>query len=172
MSRFTFALTIAFAAAVSAQAPADPVGIPRDYTHFEQVRSMSTQGANAQSGFVRLNGPAATVTSAEAPKYPYGSVAVMEWWSIAKDEQGKPRRDAGGGLVKDAVVRLDVMRKERGFGAGYQDDRSGEWEFASYAPDGKLLTTAAEGKACAGCHKKAGETRDFVYVGRFKPATK
>ena len=68
------------------------------------------------------------------PKYPYGSVAVMEWWSIAKDEQGQPRRDVAGGLVKDALVQADVMRKERGFGAAYQDDRSGEWEFASYTP--------------------------------------
>jgi hypothetical protein len=170
MSRFTFALMIAFAAAVSAQTPADPVGFPRDLAHFEQVRTMSTQGANAQIGFVKLNGPAATVTSAEAPKYPYGSVAVMEWWSIAKDEQGQPRRDAAGKPVKDALVKFDVMRKERGFGAGYQDGRSGEWEYASYSPDGKLLTTAAEGKACASCHKKAGEARDFVYVGRFTPA--
>ena len=168
MSRFTFALTFALTAAATAQTPADPVGFP-PHQQFEHVRTMSTEGANAQIGFVRLNGPAASVTSGETRAYPYGSVLVMEWWSIAKDGQGQPRRDAAGKLMKDALVKLDVMRKERGYGAGYQDGRSGEWEYASYSPDGKLLTTAAEGKACASCHKKAGETRDFVYVGRFTP---
>lgn len=162
-------MTIAFATALSAQTPADPVGFP-PHQQFEQVRSMATEGANAQLGFVRLNGPAATVTSGDTRTYPYGSVLVMEWWSIAKDGQGQPRRDAAGKLMRDALVKLDVMRKERGYGAGYQEGRSGEWEYASYSPEGKLLTTAAEGKACASCHKKAGETRDFVYAGRFTPA--
>jgi hypothetical protein len=68
---------------------------------------------------------------------------------------------------KGEVVRLDVMRREAGYGAAYGDKRAGEWEFASYKPDGSPIEPKIDAAACAACHAKPGVARDFVFRGRF-----
>ncbi len=138
---------------VAAERTVDPVGHPAGYQSFQQVRAFDRK-QDSTHGTVFLNPAAAGVTTAGQP-YPYGSVVVMEWRKNDKD---------------GALIRLDVMRKERGFGAAYGADKNGEWEYASYSPDGKLTTDAAASLSCAKCHLKAGTARDFVYVGRFAPA--
>ena len=139
--------------ALAAQHAEDRVGHPAGYQSFQQVRSFDRKQAPTH-GTVFLNAPAATVTTA-GQAYPYGSVLVMEWRNDGKD---------------GAIVRLDVMRKERGYGAAYGADKNGDWEYASYSPEGKLVTDAAASLACAKCHLKAGTEKDFVYVGRFPAA--
>jgi hypothetical protein len=134
-----------------AQRAEDPVGHPAGYKSFEQVRSMD-RPQEPTHGTVFLNTAAASITTAGQP-YPYGSVLIMEWRKGGKDGE---------------VARLDVMRKERGYGNAYGADKNGEWEYASYSPDGKLVTDAAASLACAKCHLKAGAAKDFVYIGRFK----
>ena len=136
-----------------AAAQQDPVGHPAGYKSFEQVRSMD-RPQESSHGTVFLNTPAASIKKAGEP-YPYGSVLIMEWRKGGKDGD---------------VARLDVMRKERGYGAGYGADKNGDWEYASYSPDGKLMTDAAASLACAKCHLKAGVSKDFVYIGRFAPS--
>jgi hypothetical protein len=136
----------------AAQQSGDPVGHPAGYKSFERVRSMDRK-QDPTHGTVFLNAPAATVTTAGQP-YPHGSVLVMEWRKGGRDGE---------------IARLDVMRKERGYGAAYGADQNGDWEYASYSPDGKLITDAAASLACAKCHLKAGAAKDFVYIGRFAP---
>jgi hypothetical protein len=137
---------------VAAQRAEDPVGHPAGYQSFQQVRSMDRK-QEPTHGTVFLNAPAATVTTAGQP-YPFGSVLIMEWRKGGKDGE---------------IARLDVMRKERGYGAAYGASKNGDWEYASYSPDGKLITDAAASLACAQCHLKAWTAKDFVYVGRFAP---
>ena len=149
MNRLVAALVIcATTAAAAAQVAEDVVRYPSTYASFKQVRTITVK-QDPPHGTVFLNAEAA---SAERASYPYGSVVVMEW-----------RKDGPAG----AIARLDVMRKEKGFGASYGPDRTGEWEYASYSPDGKLVTNAAQARACAQCHAKAGAAKDFVYVGKF-----
>jgi len=100
------------------------------------------------------------------PPYPYGSVIVMEFANSVRDGEGQPLRDAKGALVKGDIARIDVMRRERGFGAGYGEQRAGEWEFASYRPDGSLLMAPANSANCAACHRNAGAEKDFVFHSR------
>jgi hypothetical protein len=155
MKRVLLASSVIWCAvlSVSAQQPADPVGHPAGYKSFEQVRSMD-RPQEPSHGTVFLNPAAASIKQAGEP-YPLGSIAVMEWRKGGKDGE---------------VARLDVMRKERGYGAAYGADKNGDWEYASYSPDGKLITDAAASLACANCHLKAGAAKDFVYIGRFAPA--
>ena len=112
------------------------------------------------------NERAASVRSSEDLPYPYGSVIVMETAGAIKDEQGKPRVDDKGQLRKGGVIGLHVMRREKGFGEAYGENRSGEWEYVEYRPDGTYLTPPNKSFACAECHVKAGRDRDFVYRGR------
>jgi hypothetical protein len=138
---------------VAAERGQDPVGHPAGYQSFPQVRSIDRK-QDPTHGTVFLNAAAAGVTTAGQP-YPFGSVVIMEWRKGGKEGE---------------IARLDVMRKEKGYGAAYGADKNGDWEYASYSPDGKLLTDAAASLACAKCHLKAGAARDFVYAGRFAPA--
>jgi len=138
------------AASVAAQPAPDPVGHPNGYQAFEQVRSMDRK-QEPTHGTVFVNAQAASIKTAGQP-YPYGSVLIMEWRKGGKEGE---------------IARLDVMRKEKGYGTAYGADQNGDWEYASYSPDGKLITDAAASLACAKCHLKAGAGKDFVYVGRF-----
>jgi hypothetical protein len=72
-----------------------------------------------------------------------------------------------GHYRKDKALGLHVMGKERGFGEAYRQDRTGEWEYVEYRPDGTYITLPEKSQVCAHCHLKAGRDKDFVYGGRF-----
>src|SRR6185312_9835971 len=110
------------------------------------------------------NEPAAAVAAAGKASYPYGSVLVMEFAQMLQDAGGKPLRDASGNLQRGSVFRVDVMRREPGFGEAYGKNRTGEWEYVSYKVDGSFSTPPAGTASCAACHlNKAGEANDFVF---------
>ncbi len=142
------------------------VPFPKDYQNFFQEIRASNKTAQTQLGTIYANAPAASVKELVKLPYPDGSVIVMEWAEPVKDAKGELLLDANGNWRKGPVVRVDVMRREKGFGVEYGDKRAGEWEFASYRPDGSLLPSAQSPSACAACHVKAAE-RDYVFRGRF-----
>jgi plastocyanin len=55
------------------------------------------------------------------------------------------------------------MRKERNFGTAYGPNRSGEWEYVAYRPDGTYATPPQNTASCSICHQLAGANRDFVF---------
>lgn len=120
-------------------------------------------------GTIYANERAASVKEMGQLPYPEGSVIVMEWAEPLKDSAGVLLVDANGLWRKGKVVRIDVMRRERGYGEAYGGKRVGEWEFASYKTDGSYFQPPAKPAACAACHQEAGAERDFVYRGRFPP---
>jgi hypothetical protein len=101
------------------------------------------------------NAAAASVTNAAQLPYPYGSVIVMETAKLPKGGAGKPE-----------AFKMHVMRREKDFGRAYEANRSGEWEYVEYRPDGSYLTPPAKSAACSACHVKAGAGKDFVYQAR------
>jgi hypothetical protein len=109
------------------------------------------------------NDLATSITASSQLPYPYGTVIAMEFAHGTRDGEGQILRDPKGVPLKADVARVDVMRRERGYGEAYGENRAGEWEFASYRPDGSALIAPAAAGACAACHRKAGAERDFVY---------
>jgi hypothetical protein len=145
---------------------AQRVPFPKNYaTAFQEVRA-SNQTADKKLGTIYANAAAASIDALAKLPYPNGSVIVMEWAEPLKGANGEFLQDASGNWKKGDVVRIDVMRRENGFGAGYGEKRAGEWEFASYRPDGTLMATPQSSASCAACHAKVPE-RDFVFRGRF-----
>ncbi len=144
----------------------DRVGFPKGYqSSFRQLRV--TDSTDAKTVIVVYgNAPA---TSAKGGKYPYGSVIVMETWSTLLDAQKNVLLDGTGHFRKDKVTGLHVMRKDHGFGEAYRENRTGEWEYVEYRPDGTYITPPAASAKCASCHLKAGEAKDFVYGGSRNP---
>jgi Cytochrome P460 len=158
--------TVCLSALFSRDLPApkvDRVGFPKGYqSAFRQLRT--TDSADSKTVIVVYGNPPAA--SAKGGKYPYGSVIVMETCSTLQDAQKNVLLDGRGHFRKDKVTGLHVMRKEHGFGEAYRENRTGEWEYAEYRPDGTYITAPAASAKCASCHVKAGEAKDFVYGGR------
>ena len=145
---------------------ADRVGFPKGYQSvFRQLRAKDS--ADAKTVIVVYGNPPAA--SAKGGRYPYGSVIVMETWSTLQDAQKNVLLGAAGHFRKDKVTGLHVMRKEHGFGVAYRENRTGEWEYVEYRPDGTYITPPAASAKCASCHVKAGEAKDFVYGGSRRP---
>ena len=163
-----FAGVALVAGAVQAADPGDRVGFPADYREYAVLRTanITQQG---QLGTIYGNAKASSIHDLATLPYPNGSVVVMEWATPRKGADGTPITGPDGLWQKGEVVRLDVMRREAGYGAAYGARRAGEWEFASYTPDGKPFSPAIDAAACAACHAKPGVARDFVFRGRFPP---
>jgi chitinase len=163
------AIARTYRARSTADAPAptaDRVGFPKDYaTTFAVLRTVD-QPEKQQVVTVFGNHQAASVRRTDDLPYPYGSVIVMETAGALKDEQGKPRLDDKRHFKKGDVAGLHVMRREKGFGEAYGNNRTGEWEYVEYRVDGSYITPPGKSFVCAECHVKAGRDRDFVYRGR------
>src|SRR5262249_35609317 len=78
---------------------------------------------------------------------------------------GQPVLDKNGHYIRENFVAYHVMRKEKGFGRAYGDDRAGEWEFVGYKADGSSYETQPENSNfCAACPSKdAGRSVDYVF---------
>jgi hypothetical protein len=146
----------------------DRVGFPKDYLETFQVLRTVTKTNEQKVVTIYGNKAAASVTNSVQLPYPYGSVIVMETVNGLKDAQGKPLLDAQGNLQKDKVAGLHIMRREKGFGQAYGENRAGEWEFVEYRIDGSYITPPEKSGACAECHLKATAKWDFVYRGKLR----
>lgn len=148
--------------------PATPprVPFPNDYSSAFQVLRGPNVTRQAQVATVYANARAAGIADTAQLPYPNDAVIVMEWAEPVRNARGAPEIDANGVARKGQIVRIDVMQRGKGYGASYGDKRAGEWEFASYRPDGSEFTPPASPIACAECHAKAA-SRDFVFRGRF-----
>jgi uncharacterized protein (TIGR02246 family) len=154
---------IANPAPAGASATADRVGFPRDYRAALKLLGVAEKQNEPSITAVYGNDLAASITRAGQLPYPYGTVIAMEFAHGVRDGEGQLMHDAAGAPLKAEVARVDVMRRERGYGVAYGESRAGEWEFASYRPDGTTLLSPENSAACAACHLKAGAERDFVY---------
>jgi plastocyanin len=142
-------------------APAeDRVGFPEGYQATYQTFFVLDRPDNKQVRVVYANDTAA---AARPGDFPYGSILVMETYRAAEDQDGTPVLDDAGRYQRDALTGIFVMRKEPGFGAAYQANRTGEWEYVAFRPDRTYQTTAANSAPCAVCHTDAGGSRDWVY---------
>jgi hypothetical protein len=141
----------------------DRVGFPADYAHT--LREVGDTVFNERSGVttVYANELAASAPGFSQARYPNGSVIVMEFASAQRDGEGELLRDRAGAPLKGAIEHVDVMRRGADFGKAYGENRAGEWEFASYAPDGRTLQSPGQTAHCAGCHRNAGADKDFVF---------
>jgi ketosteroid isomerase-like protein len=142
---------------------ADRVGFPRDYRTALKLLGVAEKQDEPSITTTYGNELAASITSASQIPYPYGTVIAMEFAHGVRDGEGQLMHDASSAPLKAEVARVDVMRREPGYGVAYGESRAGEWEFASYRPDGSTLLSPENSAACAACHLKAGAERDFVY---------
>ena len=156
--------------ALAATAPtADRVGFPKDYRARFKVLGVIVKEQELRVNTVYGNEQAASVTSRDKLPYPEGSIIIVEFTEALKDANNQVVRDASGALQSGAVDHIDVMKRGKGFGEAYGENRSGEWEYAGYRLDGSYTTPPDKSVQCAACHRTAGPENDFVF--RMKAAS-
>jgi plastocyanin len=139
----------------------DRVGFPDGYrTDFVPFYTFDHDRVR-QVRVIYANPVAATAQPGQP--FPYGSILVQEIYRAVVDEQGNPIVDENGRLMRGELTVIEPMRKEPGFGADYGPNRTGEWEYARYRPDGAPVLRPEETSQCAACHAAAGASRDWVF---------
>ncbi len=149
----------------------DRVGFPKDYREKFQVLRVVNKKDQKQVVTVYGNDSAASISKSEQLPYPYGSVIVMETSEASRDKDDSLIQDEKGNLKPAKAIGLHVMRREKGFGEAYGVNRSGEWEYVEYKPDGSYITPPQKSASCSSCHVKAGAAKDFVYQARLGSLT-
>lgn len=165
-----YAATALLVAAIAfTQAPPAPtvdrVGFPEDYQTKFHLWFVYDRPDTRQVRSIYANDVANSVTADTQFNYPYGSVLVMETHTALRDASGNPVLDENGRYQKDpaATPTIFVMRKERGFGADYGPNRTGEWEYVAYRPDRSFQTTPQASGNCAICHRGSNQAQDWVF---------
>ena len=167
-TRFSLALLPLLVMGAEPSTTPDRVGFPANYASSLKLLRVIRSEKSPEVITAYGNDLAASITREDQLPFPDGAVLMMEFANAAKDAKGEKLRDAAGELVKGEVVRVDVMRRGSGFGAVYGEARAGEWEFASYNPDGTTRIPPDQAVSCAACHRKVGAAKDFVH--RLRPA--
>ena len=91
-----------------------------------------------------------------------GSVVIMEIYSIKTDDDGKPIPGNDGIFEIDSLAAIGVMEKQDEWDADFPaEDRTGNWGFALYEPDGTIKNNDLN---CVGCHTPlSGQDYLFTY---------
>ncbi len=160
-----FVVTVALSVGAQSQSqPAplvDRVEFPDDYQlRFAHLFTFDRPDAR-QIRVIFGNAAAASVQ--EGQPFPNDSILVMETYRARVDAQNNPLRDGNGRFIRDALTAIFVMRKYRGFGAEYEHNRTGEWEYVAYRADRTYQTQPRDSWTCANCHLMATESRDWVF---------
>jgi len=161
-----FGHPVAVRAPVATAMTVDRVGFPGDYHAGLSIQGASIADAKSSLTTVFANPLAVSVSPSSRLQYPNGSIILMEFADPQRDGEGQVLHDARGQPLKGAVAHIDVMRRGAGYGEIYGERRAGEWEFASYRPDGTTLVAPGDAAHCAGCHRNAGADKDFVFRKR------
>jgi hypothetical protein len=141
-------------------ADVDRVGLPENYR--QRFRSLlvvdrlekqheGIHDADVQEVRAIYQDPTSAQARSGEP-LPYGSILVAEFYHVQTTPEGEPARDSVGRLVRGDLFQIGVMRKEPGFGTKYGPDRTGEWEYVMYRPDGGYVTPPQLTQGCPQCH--------------------
>ena len=97
----------------------------------------------------------------EDGKLPFGSIVVGEIYKARLDSEGAVITSSIGRRIIDKLTLIAVMQREEGWGTVYPEAiRNGNWEYATYNPDGSEADK--DHNACAACHAPLGKT-NFLF---------
>jgi Cytochrome P460 len=160
------AATLALLAA-DAEAGPEKIAFPENYKQWASFGVVDRPDIKAVRTYY-VN-PEALAASKPREPAPHGTVLVMEVRKAKLGADGNPETDEKGRFIAtDEITSINVQAKGEGWGAEYPDDkRNGEWEYASFKPDG-MRNAGAKYEACFSCHLQRGDERDYTFVyGKF-----
>jgi len=167
MNKFGISIVVsaacAGAAVVATRAAAGPeeVAFPAGFEKWERYGQVDRYDTKQYRELYAK--PEVVKAVREGKAVPNGAVLAMAIFAAELDAKGAPVKDANGRFRKGKPIGVTVMEKRQGWGAAIPAEwRNGDWQYASYLPDGKPNAKANAGiKACFDCHKPH-EKQDFV----------
>jgi hypothetical protein len=144
------------------EAGPEKVEFPKDYQSTFLIFGTANDEAARTIRILYLTGNAIRLREPGKP-LPYGTILVAEERPARLDAGGVPLKDAKGRFFPtEQVVSVWVQEKRKGWGAEYPPaQRTGEWEFASFLPDGSRKADAKIAE-CRACHRKQA-TKDYTF---------
>ncbi len=93
------------------------------------------------------------ITAAKAGQpIPEGAVITLAAYAAKLDAEGKPLKDASGRFIKDKLVAVNPMKKDKAAAAAIPAElRNGDWIYQSFTADGQVNDKANLG-SCYQCH--------------------
>jgi hypothetical protein len=137
-----------------------PEGFETGFVHYNSVDRPDRKR-------VRLMyvSPASDKAAKPGEPAPDGTVLVMADKNAKLDADGNPVLDSDGRMIPEGdFTSIFVMEKRAGWGDGQPADmRNGDWDYASYKPDGRL-NPEAKYQGCFSCHNnRTGADFTFTY---------
>jgi len=164
MRRFlTIAGVISFLLAPTAQGDDSKIQFPEDYAGtFTNYLSLDRTQNPDQIIRLFANDLAMQGPGADG-KLPYGSVLVAEIYKARADAEGNVLTSTLGRRVRDKLALIAVMEREEGWGDEYPAGlRNGNWEFATFKPDGSVADKDLN--ACRACHAPLEATNHLFSI--------
>ncbi len=157
----TLAATL-IAVPLLAHAGGDPehVKFPQGYEKtFIQYGTMNR--AN-QTQVAKLYANDAAISSySQGNKSGPGSIVIMEIYNPKKDAEGKPVAGSDGQFEIDSLAAVAVMENRNNWDAAFpKENRTGDWGFAVYNPDG---TPKSNDLNCVQCHTPL-QAQDYMFT--------
>ncbi len=99
---------------------------------------------------------------------PDGAVVVLAAYMAQQDAAGVPLKDANGRFLKGNLAAVNVQQKKKGFGDEIPASiRNGDWQYQSFAPDGKV-NDKANLTACYQCHLPFAKDEFLTNMAKLK----
>ena len=151
------------AGALMAQATVGPkdVAFPKGFESWQMYQQLNRHDVKQYRELYAK--PEVVKAVREGKPIPNGTVLALAIFAAQVDADGKPTRDAKGNFIKGKPIGVTVMEKRAGWGASVPEAwRNGDWQYASYLPDGAPNEKANAGiKGCFECHLPHAK-QDFV----------
>jgi Cytochrome P460 len=148
--------------AVLVEAGPEKVAFPKDYQTRFFIFGRADNPATRMVRVMYVN-PETFKFGERLKPMPYGTVLVAEDRLAKLDASGELMKDAKGRLViTNEVVSVLVQEKQKDWGTEYRPaQRTGEWEFAEFLPDGSRKADAKLAE-CRACHKRQA-AQDYTF---------
>lgn len=136
------------------------VKFPADYA--KSFTKYSTANRANQKQVAKLYANEAAINSyTQGKKAASGSVIIMEIYSPKADAEGKPIPGSDGIFEIDSLAAVAVMENRNDWDESFtQADRTGDWGFAVYNPDG---SEKANDLNCVQCHTPL-DAQDYLFT--------
>lgn len=163
MNYFLKTITAALLAVpLYANAGGDPehVKFPEGYEKtFTQYGTMN-RANQIQVAKLYVN-DAAISSYSQSNKSGPGSIVIMEIYNPKKDATGKPIAGKDGAFEIDSLAAVAVMENRDNWDAAFpKENRTGDWGFAVYNPDG---TPKSNDLNCVQCHTPL-QAQDYMFT--------
>jgi hypothetical protein len=133
-----------------------PAGYTDTYTKYStENRANQTQVAKLYANEAAINSYTKGKNAAS------GSVVIMEIYKPKTGADGKPVAGSDGVFEIDSLSAVAVMEKKDNWDKSFpQENRTGNWGFAIYNPDG---TKKANDLNCVQCHTPL-DAQDYLFT--------